>query len=138
MLFGTKRPVEDIPEGMSFVLSPPRDVLVDDIYNGSRVFVCPSLREGFGFCGIEAMAGGCALVTTANGGSDDYAIDGETALVVEPRDAIVMADRIERLLDDDEQRVRIARRGVEYVARFDWDESARLLEEVLARYGAGG
>jgi glycosyltransferase involved in cell wall biosynthesis len=93
------------------------------------------VREGFGFCAIEAMAGGCALVSTANGGSDDYAFDGDTALVCEAGDVQGMADRIERLLIDDDLRISTATRGQQFVQGFDWDKSAQLLEEFLQRYG---
>jgi L-malate glycosyltransferase len=132
--FGNKDPIHRMPDGVSFVKLPSRNVLVDEIYNGSRVFLCSSISEGFGFCSIEAMAGGCAVVTTDNGGSDDYAIDGETALVCAPRDVEGMADRIERLLRDNDLCARIATRGHESVQRFDWDDSARQLEQFLQRY----
>ena len=45
-----------------------------------------------------------------------------------------MADHIESLLVDDDARMRLARSGREYVRRFDWDESARVLEQFLERY----
>jgi glycosyltransferase involved in cell wall biosynthesis len=136
VVFASKDPIHAMPAGVEFVKLPSRELLVDDIYNGSQVFVCSSAREGFGLCGIEAMAGGCALVSTANGGAADYAVDDDTALVVEPGDAAGLADRIERLVRDDDLRVRIATRGVEFVRRFDWDDSARQLEMFLDRYRA--
>ena len=83
------------------------------------------------------MACGAALVTTSNGGIDDYAIDGETALVCEPDDVTAMADSIERLLRDDELRIRLATQGREYVREhFDWDASAEQLEAFLTGYAA--
>jgi glycosyltransferase involved in cell wall biosynthesis len=136
VVFGTRDPDEPMPPWISYVRSPPRDALVRDIYNGSRVFVQPSIREGFGLTAVEAMAGGCALVTTANGGSDDYAFHMDTALVTEPRDVGAMADCIEQLLVDDETRMGIAVRGNEYVKRLDWNVSAELLETFLQRYGS--
>jgi glycosyltransferase involved in cell wall biosynthesis len=136
MVFGNKAPRQRLPVGVTYVKSPPRGVLVDEIYNGSRVFVCSSVSEGFGFCAIEAMACGCAVVTTDNGGSDDYAIDGETALVCAPRDVAGLADRIEKLLRDDELCASIATRGHDSVERFDWDLSAGRLERFLDRYKA--
>jgi glycosyltransferase involved in cell wall biosynthesis len=134
--FGTMDPAHLIPPWMRFLKSPPQSVLVGEIYNGSRVFVSPSIHEGFGFTAVEAMACGCALVTAANGGSDDYAHEGETALVVEPRDPGALADRIERLLVDDAERVRLATQGNEYVKRFDWDETSRVIESFLEKYAA--
>jgi glycosyltransferase involved in cell wall biosynthesis len=83
------------------------------------------------------MACGAALVTTSNGGSDDYAIDGETALVSEPDDTTALADNIERLLTDDELRIRLAKQGMQYVREtFDWDRSAGRLETFLNQYAA--
>jgi L-malate glycosyltransferase len=137
VVFGNRDPLVDMPPGVTYVQSPPREVLVDEIYNRSSVFVCSSLREGFGLCAIEAMAGGCALVTTANGGSEEYAIPSETGLVCAPRDVVGMAERIERLVRDDELRVRVATAGRALVReRYDWDRSARELEQYLEGYAA--
>jgi glycosyltransferase involved in cell wall biosynthesis len=136
VLFGTQDPEQPLPRWITYLRAPKRDVLVHDVYNRSRVFVQPSLREGFGFTPVEAMAGGCALVTTSNGGSDDYAFHGVTALVTQPRDVGAMADCIEHLLLENQTRIGLAVRGNEYVRRFDWDVSAKLLETFLRRYGA--
>jgi glycosyltransferase involved in cell wall biosynthesis len=137
VVFGNREPLLAMPPGVTYVQSPPREVLVDEIYNRSAVFVCSSLREGFGLGAIEAMAGGCALVTTANGGSEEYAIPGETGLVCAPRDVAGMAERIERLIRDDALRVRVATAGRALVQeRYDWDRSARELEQYLEGYAA--
>jgi glycosyltransferase involved in cell wall biosynthesis len=56
------------------------------------------LGEGFGKTQVEVMAYGCALVTTANGGSGDFAFHGETALVSDPRDVDTIARHIATLL----------------------------------------
>jgi glycosyltransferase involved in cell wall biosynthesis len=134
LVFGTQDPDRPVPPGMTFLKSPDQSVIVDEIYNRSRVFIMPSLQEGFGLPCIEAMACGCALVTTFNGGSKDYAIHGETALVSEPADVAAMADHIEKLLTDDRYRIELALRGHEYVKRFSWDKSTRMLEAFLKTY----
>jgi YD repeat-containing protein len=134
VVFGGSAPVHPIPEGVAYLVAPPQHVIVDDIYNRSRVFINSSTVEGFGLACVEAMACGVALVTTSNGGSDDYAVAGETALVSEPADVATMAEHIERLLADDDARVRMARNGRAFVRRFDWDASGRRLEEFLLRY----
>jgi glycosyltransferase involved in cell wall biosynthesis len=134
VLFGSEEPVDPLPAWAEFHLLPERDVLVDEIYNGSRVFVNPSLREGFGKPSVEAMACGAALVTVANLGSAEFAVRGETALVCPRRDPAALTDAVERLLRDDAQRLALAEQGRTYVERFDWDETARRIEEVLVRY----
>jgi glycosyltransferase involved in cell wall biosynthesis len=136
LVFGATDPQTAIPPWMTYLNSPDQDIIVNEIYNRSQVFINSSILEGFGLPSIEAMACGSALVTTDNGGSSDYAIHGETALVSEPADIITMADHIETLLTDDEYRLRLAARGKEYVKRFDWDASAEALEAFLETYRA--
>ena len=81
------------------------------------------------------MACGCALVTTDNGGSRDYARHDETALVVSPGDGLGLADAAEQLLRDDERRERLAATGARLVRdRFDWDNTAAVLEGHLEAY----
>ena len=137
VLFSPAAPEHDIMPWVTVMTNPPQELIVNDIYNRSQVFLCTSRYEGFGFPSVEAMACGAALVTAANGGSGDYALHGETALVCEPDDVMGMADQVERLLRDDELRHRLARQGGRYVREtFDWDASAEKLEAFLDEYAA--
>ena len=135
--FGTRPPAGALPDGVRFVESPTRSALVDDIYNASTMYLQPSQREGFGMCAVEAMACGCALVTTANGGSDDYAHHEETALICET-DPDAMTDALARLAGDDALRVRLAEAGARFVARFRWETSAKRLTELAAERLSSG
>lgn len=134
VLFGTTPPGNALPGWMRYRTDPSQDELVDDIYNGSSVFLCTSDVEGFGLPGLEAMACGAALVTTDNGGSRDYAHHGRTALVAAPGDVATLADHLVSLLSDDARRVELASSGVRWARRFDWDASAAALEDFLERY----
>lgn len=134
LLFGTERPDRPLPEWTTFFYDPDPNVLVEAVYNQCRVFLQPSLYEGFGFTAVEAMACGAALVSTDNGGSADYAKDGETALVAPPGDVDQLTSQVESLLRDDERRVELAIAGRDYVQRFRWDRAAALLESHLERY----
>lgn len=134
--FGNQEPVHEIPAQVEYLRDPSQHVLVDEVYNRSRVFLSPSVIEGFGFCPVEAMACGAAIVTASNGGSADYAFDGENALVVPPGDVTAMADSIESLLLDDVLRTRLASAGREFVTRFDWGASGERLEAFLRAYAA--
>ena len=68
VLFGVADEQPAIPDWMTYRYLPSQRELVDDIFNGSRVFVMPSLLEGFGLVATEAMACGCALVASDSGG----------------------------------------------------------------------
>jgi L-malate glycosyltransferase len=134
--FGAHPPEHALPPGVTYVRQPSPRELVDDIYNTSRVFLCTSWVEGFGLANIEAMACGAALVTTGNGGSADYAVHGETALVARYGDATTLSEHVVSLLDHDDRRVAIATAGSEDVRRFNWPRTAELLEAFLERYVA--
>jgi len=106
-------------------------------YASARVFVVGSWFEGFCQPGVEALACGTPLVTTDNGGCREYAIDGETALVVAPRDPVAMAAAIRRILDEPALARALSANGLELVARdFDWerrtDEFAAVLDGLVA------
>jgi glycosyltransferase involved in cell wall biosynthesis len=137
VLFGVGGRPEDLPEWIEYHRRPALDVLVNEIYNGSAIYLCSSLSEGWGLPGAEAMACGCALVSTDNGGVRDYAVDGQTALLVPPGDAEAMAEGILKLLRDAQGRAAMARRGAEMIRRFTWDGSADLLEQWLNTALAG-
>lgn len=106
-------------------------------YASAEVFVVGSHFEGFGQPGLEALACGTPLVTTDNGGCRDYAVDGETALVVPPRDPSAMADAILRLRSDPGLAATLRRNGLDLVAEvFRWERSAERFEALVGRAAA--
>jgi glycosyltransferase involved in cell wall biosynthesis len=138
MVFGMRRPDDELPSGSEFVLAPDHRQLAEHVYNAARVFLQSSRVEGFGYTPVEAMACGAALVTTDNGGSRDYADHGRTALVAPIEDPEALCVAVGRLLDDIELRTSLAEAGARRVRRFDWDASAALLERHLEAYVGGG
>jgi GT2 family glycosyltransferase len=101
-------------------------------YAAARVFAVGSWFEGFCQPGLEALACGTPLVTTDNGGCREYAVDGETALIVPPRDVPAMAEAVRRLLADDALCARLVENGLDVVARdFDWERRTDELEARL-------
>ncbi len=81
------------------------------------VAVLASHEEGFPNAAIEAMAAGLPLVATRVGGVPEAAVDGETALLVPPRDPAALAHAIRRLAGDVELRHRLGMAGRERVHR---------------------
>ena len=95
----------------------------------SRVFVFPSEYEGYGLALAEAMACGCVPVTTPTGLGAELR-DGEEALVCPFGDTVAMRVAVERLLDDDALRARLAVAGQAGARELRWSESVRRLEAV--------
>ena len=128
--FGTKPPPPELPGWVQYV-QLPSPARLRALYNSCALFVQASRSEGWGLPATESMACGCALITCDNGGSREYATDGETALVVE-RSPQAFGDAIVRLLGDRELRLRLSRQGRERVLSFSWESATDEFEDVLA------
>ncbi len=75
----------------------------------SDVFAMPSFNEGLPISIMEAMAVGVPVVTTWIAGIPELAREGNTALTVPPADAEPLAQAIQRLLQDEPLRLKLAR-----------------------------
>jgi glycosyltransferase involved in cell wall biosynthesis len=64
---------------------------------GFDVYVSSSVFEGMSLTILEAMAAGCAVVATRVGGTPEIVVDGETGMLVQPRDAAGLTDALVRL-----------------------------------------
>ncbi len=73
---------------------------VPDIMAALDVFVLPSLNEGMGRVLLESGAAATPAVATRVGGVPDVIRDGETGILVPPRDPKAMANAIEALARD--------------------------------------
>jgi glycosyltransferase involved in cell wall biosynthesis len=102
-----------------------------DFYNECTVFLLPSRFEGWGLPAAEAMACGTPVVTTANGGAEDFAVDEETALVIPPGDTTAIADAVCRLLRDPKLRRAIAAAGHRRASQMTWDAATDALLRAL-------
>jgi glycosyltransferase involved in cell wall biosynthesis len=105
------------------------DELLRDYYRGARLFVYPSLYEGFGLPPLEAMASGVPVVTTLTSSIPE--VVGDAALMVNPHDINQLADTMHRVLVDESLRRQLIARGKEQVAKFNWRRVAR---NTLAAY----
>jgi glycosyltransferase involved in cell wall biosynthesis len=84
---------------------------------GCDAFLMVSEGEGFGLALAEAMACGTAVIAARSGALSEIVQDGKNGLLVPPRDVSALADAIEKLAKDEDQRRRLARQGTESVRR---------------------
>jgi L-malate glycosyltransferase len=102
------------------------------------LFVMPSISEGLGTSLLDAMAAEKATVATRTGGIPEVVVDGETGLLVPPRDHQALAQAIARLLKDQALRARMGAAGFERVQRvFSADRMVERTLEVYERHDAG-
>ncbi len=101
-------------------------------YNASRLFVLPSLHEGFGIPCLEAMACGIPVITTNRGALPE--IVGDAALILsDPMDANDLKDAIECLLYDENLRQEMILRGLRRASAFSWEKSAQKMIAIYHR-----
>lgn len=108
------------------------DEQVRKLYSMSDIFIFPSLYEGFGIPPAEAMACKCAVVGNAVGALHEYAVDGETALLTDPKDPEALFKSVCKLIDNRELLKKISIAGYEYVRKkLDWENSVDEFEKIL-------
>lgn len=96
-------------------------------YDVAKVFVFPSLYEGFGLPPLEAMAHGTPVVTSNTSSLPEVA--GNAALLVNPENVFEIRRGLQRALLDSALRERMKQRGYEQAQRFSWTSSvSRILE----------
>jgi glycosyltransferase involved in cell wall biosynthesis len=113
----------------------PSDAELRRLYNTSAVFLVPSVYEGFGMPGAEAMACGAGLVSVRNEGVDAYAVHGESALLCPAHDPPALAAAVARLLDESALRRRLAFSGARTVTVRTWQDATDEFEACLSQFG---
>ena len=97
------------------------------------LFVLSSVTEGLGTSLLDAMASSKAVVATRAGGIPEVVTDGETGLLVEPRDPPALAEALVRLLKNDRLRREM---GIAGLARVREHFSAdRMVRKTVEIYG---
>ena len=101
------------------------------------LFVLPSWTEGLPLVVLEAMARRRAVVATPVGGTPEVVADGETGLLVPPRDSAALATAIRELLADPERRRRMGEAGYRRAAeRFSAEAMTRRVLEIYDEVNA--
>ena len=100
-------------------------------YSGARVFILPSLYEGFGLPPLEAMACGCPVITSNTSSLPEVA--GDAGIMVNPHDTDSLTQAIEQVLTDDKLRSSMIKKGLEQSKKFSWEKTARQTQEVYNR-----
>lgn len=123
------RRIEELaPEGVRYLGRVDRAYLVR-LFQAARIFVYPSLYEGFGFPAAEALA--CGVPVVATNSSSLPEVVGDAGLLAEPGDAGALAGHIHRLLENPDKVAILAERGVRQAAKFRWERTAEEMERIF-------
>lgn len=101
---------------------PKEDLMC--LYSGCRVFVYPSLYEGFGLPVLEAMACGAPVITSNNSSMAEVARNA--AILVDPRSTSQLTRSIEMVIDlNMENYQKMAKASLERSRNYSWIKTAR-------------
>ncbi len=94
-------------------------------YDAAKVFVFPSLYEGFGLPPLEAMAHGTPVVTSNTSSLPE--VVGDAAVLVNPENVFEIMRGLHSALMDPVLRTQMKQRCMQQVGKFSWESSVRQL-----------
>lgn len=99
------------------------------LYENTAAYVFPSLSEGFGLPGLEAMQHGAPVVSSNATCLPEIYQDG--ALFFDPTNIDDMTEKIEQMIDDKKLQQKYIARGAQVVKQYSWERMARQTLEVF-------
>jgi glycosyltransferase involved in cell wall biosynthesis len=102
-------------------------------YDSAKIFVFPSLYEGFGLPPLEAMAHGTPVVTSNVSSLPE--VVGNAAVLVNPENVFEIMRALHRVLLDQVLRERMKERSYVQAGKFSWEKSVRRILEVYRQVG---
>lgn len=100
-------------------------------YAGAAVMLYLSLFEGFGLPVLEAMS--CATPVICPNTSCFPEIVEELDVTVAPTDVEAVADKIMKILNDDDYREKLTEKCYEKSLKYSWKDSAKIYQEAFAK-----
>ncbi len=94
------------------------------LYAAADLYVWPAINEAYGMAFLEAQAAGVPVVAGRTGGVPAVVADGETGLLTPVGDAAAFAAAVGRLLDDPQERARLAANTASRIAGRHDDRAA--------------
>ncbi len=102
------------------------------MYQNTAAYVFPSLSEGFGLPGLEAMIHGAPVVSSSATCLPE--IYGDAAIYFNPNDTKDMAKKIDSVLTDSNLRRSMVKSGRAQAAVYSWRKTAQQTLQIYERY----
>ena len=121
-LFGVYNRPPELPDWIEYHKRPNCETH-NNIYNNSAIYLAPSLSEGWGLTVGEAMICGAAVVCTDTPGFREMVTDGITGIICKCKNTDDIIAKVEFLLLNNSERIRIATNGNKSIKNYTWEKS---------------
>ncbi|MBW2992496.1 glycosyltransferase family 4 protein [Candidatus Woesearchaeota archaeon] len=108
---------------------------VEKFYQATDIYVLPSLTETTSLTTMEAMASGCAVISTKVGAIPSYVINKYNGMFFRKRNSYVLRKKIEFLMENEELRRKLGENARNTIkAQYSWDKTVEEIKDVLNVY----
>ena len=130
VMFGAYERPKDLPEWVTYYQKPTLEKHLE-VNNQAAIYIGTSKKEGWGLTVGEAMMCGQAVACTDIDGFREMASNEVNALISPVGNADALARNIIRLVDDDQLRYRLAKKGMETIKAFDFEKSYVMFRDFI-------
>ena len=110
---------------------PNSDQELATLLQKTDIFIVTSHWEGFGLPGLESMACGCTLISTQNGGCNEYAIDEVNCILYQSRNYGQLSAILTKLIPNNTLRKEICMESTKVAKEFSWEVTFLQLKSLL-------
>ena len=101
------------------------------LYSNAQAYVFPSLMEGFGLPGLEAMSYGTPVVSSSATCLPE--VYGQAAHYFNPEDTSDIAEAIDQVLSNDKIRTRLSKAGYKQIKKYSWKKMAQETHKIYQK-----
>lgn len=101
------------------------------LYSSAKIFLYPSIYEGFGLPPLESMACGTPVITSNVSSLPE--VVGDAGFMVSPYDDVGLYEKIIQLLEDERMLERLSQKSIDRARSFTWKQCAEQTVEVYRR-----
>lgn len=130
-LFGVPAKPDKLPKWIVYYQMPNRENH-NNIYNKSAIFIAPSLSEGWGLTVGEAMICGACIVCSDADGFKEMIENEKNGLICDKGSVESIVEAVDRLLNDNNLRIKLAQNGNKTIMNFTWGNSYKKFKSLLS------
>lgn len=102
------------------------------LFQNCQAYVFPSLMEGFGLPGLEAMGYGAPVVSSDATSLPE--VHGDASVYFDPTNINDMAEKIDQVISDDKLRADLVKKGYERLKQFSWKRMAQQTLDIYNKF----